>query len=130
MLIFSAGILFASCGSSSGGGEASLDGDLTYEVVGTPGESVQLSQSNYDGNTFNFETLEAIQIPQSGNASGDLPDGDYEGYQLQASPFGGDIQNLTLRLLSDGEVLGETSEPDPNSGVWIVEVGNIPDFNQ
>lgn len=110
-----------------GSDDVSLNGDLSYEVEGTEGSSVFLSKNSYIGTNAQFETLGGIQIPSTGIASGDLEDGDYDGYQLSASGFSGESSSITLRLLSDGEILGETNTPDEN-GIYMVEVGEIPDY--
>ncbi len=110
------------CGTDSDPG-ASLDGDLSYEVQGAEGEEVMISKTTYDGDEVRFETVTSVTVP----AEGDLENGNYEGYQLQASPFGEETPDITLRLLSDGEVLGETSSPTEN-GVFLVEVGEMPEF--
>lgn len=119
-------LMFSSCKKDSGG--PSLDGDLRYLVEGNEGASVFLSFNSYTENEINFETIGGVTINSSGSAEGDLEDGNFSGYQLQASSFGGDTPSITLKLLSDGEVLGETDQPN-NDGIYIVEVGEIPEFD-
>ncbi|MDR9417652.1 hypothetical protein [Gracilimonas sp.] len=85
-----------------------------------------MSACSSDGGTF--ETIGQVTISSSGSAEGDLVDGDFIGYQLSASPIGSDSPDITLTLLSDGEVLGETSEPN-SDGIFTVEVGEIPEFD-
>lgn len=117
------------CGLFGGNGDdgASLDGDLSWRVEADPGVelTVTISRSYYDGSSVDFSTLRSYGI-EEGSASGDLEDGDYEGYRLQASPFGGGHtpSSVTLQLLSDGDVVEETSETQ--DGVWMVEVGDFP----
>ncbi|WP_390297713.1 hypothetical protein [Gracilimonas halophila] len=101
---------------------------MRYLVEGNEGESVFLSFNAYTENEINFETIGTVTINSSGSAEGDLEDGNYSGYQLQASSFGGDNPSITLKLLSDGDVLGEIDEPN-NDGIYIVEVGEIPEFD-
>lgn len=120
LVIFSISIM--GCGSGSGSG-SKLDGDLSYVVEGDQGAEMVISKTTYDGDEVNFSTVENITVP----AEGDLQDGDYKGFVLQASPFGGGSPNITLQLLSDGNVIGETSSPNEN-GVYLVEVGNLPDL--
>lgn len=121
-------VALTSCGSGSDGG-ASLAGDLSYEVQTDGNMSIQISRSYYDGSSVSFSTVESVETSSSGSASGDLQDGDYQGYRLQASPIGSaDPSSLTLRLLSDGEVLAETS--NPQNGVWIAETGDFPELPQ
>ena len=96
-------------------------------VEGSEGETVFLSYNAYTSDGGTFETLGQVTIPSLGSVEGDLNDGDFSGYQLSASPIGGEDPNITLTLLSDGEVLGETSEAN-NEGIFTVEVGEIPDF--
>ncbi len=121
-------LLLSGCGIF-GSDDASLDGDLSYEVEGSEGDTVFLSKNSYIGTSGEFETLANVQIPESGIASGDLEDGNYDGYQLHASPVGGENPTITLRLLSDGDVLGEEDTPTED-GIYIVEVGDIPDFSE
>lgn len=120
-------LLVSGCGIF-GSDEASLDGDLSYEVEGSEGDTVFLSKNSYIGTSAAFETLTTVQIPASGVVSGDLEDGNYDGYQLQASPYGDNNLSITLRLLSDGDVLGEEDTPNEH-GIYVVEVGDIPDFS-
>lgn len=120
-------LLLAGCGIFGSDDDVSLDGDLSYEVHGSEGQSVFLSSNSYSGTTASYETVGSVTIPESGVASGDLEDGDYDGYQLAASGISGEEPSITLRLLSDGEVLGETSSPTED-GIYMVEVGDIPDF--
>ncbi|TYP93355.1 hypothetical protein LX73_1056 [Fodinibius salinus] len=120
-------VSLTSCGSGSDDG-ASLAGDLTYEVQTDADISIQISRSYYDGSSLEFSTVESVQTSSSGSASGDLQDGDYKGYRLQASPIGGtEPSSLTLRLLSDGEVIAETSSPQSGQNIWIAETGEFPD---
>lgn len=123
LIIFSISLM--GCGSGSGSGAGSLDGDLSYVVEGDEGEEMVISKTTYDGEEVQFSTVENVTVP----AEGDLADGDYEGFVLQASPFGGGSPDVTLKLLSDGEVLGKTSSPDEH-GVFTVEVGNLPDLSE
>lgn len=126
VLVLSFMLIFSSCKKDSGG--PSLDGDLRFLVEGDEGASVFLSYNSYMENEIMFETIGGVTINSSGTAEGDLEDGNYSGYQLQASAFGGDTPSITLKLLSDGEVLGQTDEPN-NNGIYIVEVGDIPEFD-
>lgn len=127
ILIVVLGVSLSACGlfGSDDDSGASLGGDLSWRVEGQEGLTVQISRGYYDGSSFNFSTVESADL-SGGSASGDLEDGDYTGYQLQASPYGGSSSaSLTLQLLSDGDVLEETSEPNEN-GIWMVEVGEMP----
>ncbi len=128
LVIFVVGGLSA-CGLFGGNDDdPSLDGDLSWRVMADEDVelTVTISRSYYDGSSVNFSTLRSYGV-ENGRASGDLEDGDYEGYRLQASPFAGGHtpSSVTLQLLSDGEVLEETSETQ--DGVWIVEVGEFPE---
>lgn len=121
--------LFAiSCSTDSGGG-VSLDGDLRYQVEGSEGETIYLSVNRYTESGGSFETIGEVTVSSSGTAEGDLQDGNYTGFQLQGSGQGGNEPNVTLKLLGDGDVLGEADEPNSN-GIFMVEVGNIPNHNQ
>lgn len=126
-------LTLSSCGLFGGNedGGPSLDGDLSWRVEAD--ESVELtvtiSRSYYDGSSVNSSTLRSYGL-ENGSASGDLEDGEYEGYRLVASPFGGGHtpSSVTLQLLNDGEVLKETSETQ--DGIWMVEVGEFPDTSE
>ncbi len=117
-------------GSNSDEGPT-LDGDLSWRVEAD--ESVELtvtiSRSYYDGSSVNSSTLRSYGL-ENGSASGDLEDGEYDAYRLQASPFGGGHtpSSVTLQLLNDGEVVKETSETQ--DGIWMVEVGDFPDTSE
>lgn len=119
-------LVLASCSSDSGGG-ASLDGDLRYLVEGSEGETVSLSATSFTKTEGNFETLGSVTIESTGTAEGDLEDGDFSGYQLQATSYGSEDVDITLKLLGDGDVLGETSETN-SEGIYMVEVGDIPSY--
>lgn len=130
-LVFTAvfiGLFFTACSTDSGD-SPSLDGDLRYLVEGSEGETVYLSYNSYTSEGGTFETIGEVTIPSSGSSEGDLVDGDFVGYQLSASPMGEDNPDITLTLLSDGEVLGETSETN-SDGIFTVEVGEIPHFGE
>lgn len=60
--------------------------------------------------------------------TGDLEDGDYEAYRLQASGVGETPESLTLKLLNDGEVQKSTDTPEEDQDIWMVQVGEFPDF--
>jgi len=116
------------CDSGGGNSGASLNGDLSWRVEGEDGLTVTISRTQIEGSSsFSFSTVTTATI-SDGSASGDLEDGDFDGYQLQASPNGGDRSaDLTLQLRSDGEVLKESSEPQSDIAVWLVEAGDVPD---
>lgn len=120
------GLVVSACSSDSGS-NVSLDGDLRYLVEGPEGETVYLSYNSYTSDGGTFETIGEVTTSSSGTAEGDLEDGNYTGYQLSASPVGDDSPDITLKLLSDGEVLGETSEAN-SDGIFTVEVGEIPEY--
>ncbi len=121
-------LFMISCSTDSGSGP-SLDGDLRYQVEGSEGETVYISVNRYTESGGSFESIGEVTISSTGTAEGDLKDGNYTGYQLQASPRGEDQPDVTLKLLGDGEVLGKTSETN-NNGIFMVEVGDIPDHDQ
>lgn len=105
--------------------DTSLDGDLSWRVEGPDGITVHIWRSSWDGETRNSSAVTSAEI-SDGSASGDLENGDYVGYQLRASTdFGEEPDSFTLQLLSNGNVLGETSE-STSEGTWVVEVGELP----
>lgn len=118
-LVFS----LSACGLFGGDDGASLDGDLSWRVSGPEGISVQLTNSSWDGESWSGSSR-TVSL-SGGTATGDLEDGDYEGYQLQASGFGETPESLTLQLRNDGDVVEETSEPNEND-IWMIEVGEMP----
>ena len=92
------GLLFTGCSIFGSGSDGPpLDGDLSYEVSGDEGTSVYISRTAYRDGEINFSTIGGVTSP----ASGDLEDGDYDGYVLQASPVGGGEPDITLRLMSN-----------------------------
>lgn len=125
--VFAIAVLVLGCDRNGDDGP-SLQGDLSYRVEGEEGLTVQITKESWDGETYNAATVESVEL-SGGSASGNLENGDYEGYRLQASSSGGASSSLTLQLLSDGEVLGETSEPNEN-GIWIVKEGEMPDYSE
>jgi|AntRauTorcE11897_2_1112592.scaffolds.fasta_scaffold00167_21 hypothetical protein len=125
LLILSLMLVFSSCKKDSGG--PSLDGDLRYLVEGNEGESTFLSFTSYTENEINSATIGGVTLNSSGSEEGDLEDGNFSGYQLFASSLSGDTPSITLKLLSDGDVLGETNELS-GDGFYIIEVGDIPEF--
>jgi hypothetical protein len=124
-------VTFAACGTDSDdGSSASLNGDLSFEVESSSAVDVLISRNYFDGSSIDFQLVESEPFPEGGGTiSGDLEDGDYEAYQLAASLQGGVSADLTLRLISDGEVLGETSEAN-SDGIYVVQVGEFPDFGE
>ena len=114
----------AGCGDDSSNADK-LDGDLSFEVTGESGIDLVISVTEATDNSASFSTVDNVTTP----AEGDLDDGDFKGYVLQASPVGlGDEPDITLKLLSDGDVVEETSSAT-DDGVFLIEIGDVPDFS-
>ena len=123
--IFVVALLITGCGIfGSGSSGPPLDGDLSYEVEGAEGETVYISRTAFMNDEANFSTIGSVTSP----GSGDLEDGDYDGYILQASPLGGGEPDITLRLMSNDKKLGETSTIT-DDGIFLIEKGDIPDLS-
>lgn len=122
-------VSLAGCGLFGSNDDApSLNGDLSWRLEAD--EEVELTVTmygdSYDGSSVDSDHLGSYGLTD-GSASDDLEDGDYEAYRLSASPFAGGATppSVTLQLLSDGEVLAETSEAQ--DGSWEIKVGEFPD---
>lgn len=74
--------------------------------------------------------LEQDLGPDETSCDGVSPD-DFDGVRVSVSLVSGST-DLTLRLLSDGEVVEEATEREDFGGgeAWIVEAGEIPDLTQ
>lgn len=103
-----------------------LAGDLSFQIEGEPGVSAFIAISYSQGLSFEGETIGSREIPEEGFYSEELENGDYDAYQISASIADPD-RNFTLRLISDGEILDETSSPNED-GLYIVQEGDFPDF--
>ncbi len=121
LLAFFVALPLTGCDSDD---DADLSGDLSWEVEATAGTSVFVFPSTWDGNTFSGDG-NTQSIPESGELTGNIPSGDYEGISLQVSVMGGNPEFLVARLYSDGQLLGETDSPNED-GVYVVEVGDMP----
>jgi hypothetical protein len=117
-------------GDNGNGGGGGLGGDLSWRAQGQSGLTISLSRVQYTDTGLSSSTLGTFTL-SGGEASGDLEDGSFAGYELRATPASGDrTASLTLQLRSDGEVIGETSDPEPNQPTWVVEVGETLDLSQ
>lgn len=129
LLLISALVLtFAACSSDSdsdNGGSASLDGELTVETTAPQGSVFFLTVATWDGNNGDF-TSDTITIPQGGQHTFEIENGNYEGIEITLGPVG-EIESVRLSLLSDGEVIAETESP-VSDGAYMLTVGSIPDF--
>jgi hypothetical protein len=98
-------------------------------VEGEDGLTYSVTRSAYDGSSYTGGTVVSFQTLEGGSESGDLEDGDYEAYRLAASVLEDESSaSLTLKLLNDGNVIGETSEPYED-GRWVIEKGDFPDVD-
>ncbi len=139
-LLVAAGLLAVGCdsGGSNGGGDP-LDGDLSYEVEGSAQVSITESffYSTGDGpcqstqsNISSSLPIEVDLEPEDVGCDGVEPS-EFDGVQVTVSQLTGPM-DVTLRLVSDGEVVEEATEPESFGGgeAWIVEAGEIPDLSQ
>lgn len=113
------------------GDDDHLDGNLTVEVEAPAGTSIQFTTETWDGESYDGSS-ETVSIPDSEMLEEDIENGNYEGVRAQVSyGFRGEPDYLVLRLLSDGEVIDETSTPEEDGdfeGMYIVEEGDFPDW--
>ena len=126
VLLISCSLIVAGCGIFGSDDGNPLAGDLSYSIEGTPGTSVFLATSHSEGMNFEGQTIGSREIPSSGVFSEELDGGDFDAYQISGS-IGDPDDTITLRLLSNGDVLDETSERDENE-LFVVKYGEFPDF--
>lgn len=125
---------------SGGNSDDPLAGNVSYQLEGGSAQ-VSVSESYFystgDGfcqatraHTSSSLPIEVDAEPEEVNCEGVEP-GNYDGVRVTVSHLTGSM-DLTLTLLSDGEVIDEASEPTSFGGgeAWIVEAGEIPDFSQ
>lgn len=130
-------LLFAlpACDSS---GDAGIDGDLSFRLEGAEGTTVGVGENYFSTDGARSESS-SVTIDGDGTIEQDLDDG-HGGVRVTATlGHGTDTAlnrgtetSLTLSLLSNGEVIDETSEPNTEHGarVYAVEAGEIPDFSE
>lgn len=116
-------LLFTACSDDD---TDPLAGDLSFQIEGEPGVSAFMAVSHSQGLNFEGETIGSRTIPEDGFLSEDLENGDFDAYQISASIAEDDV-DFTLRLISDGDILDEASEPNED-GLYLVKVGEFPDF--
>jgi hypothetical protein len=138
-LLFIFPLLLLGCDSSGSNGGNPLDGDLSYEVDGSAQVSITESffYSTGDGpcqstqsNVSSSLPIEVDLEPEDVNCDGVSPS-EFDGVRVTVSQLTGPM-DVTLRLLSDGDVVTEATEPESFGGAeaWVVEVGEIPDLTQ
>lgn len=113
------------CDSSSSSDSASLD-NITIEATAPAGSGFFLTVELWDGEEADFE-FQTITIPESGVFTVDVEGGPFVGVGAILGPIG-DVDGVRLAILSDGDVVAETTTPD-SDGAYTVEVGTIPDFD-
>ncbi len=119
-----ASLVLAGCSSDDDGNP--LAGDLAFQIEGEPGVTAFMAISYSTGLEFHGETIDFREIPEDGFYMEELDGGDFDAYQVSANPGDADV-DFTLRLLSDGDVLDEASQPDEGS-IYTVQYGEFPDF--
>ena len=122
-ILLTAGFILSACSDDT---SDPLAGDLSFQLEGEPGVSAFMAVSNSQGMTFDGQTIGSREIPEDGFYSEDLENGDYDAFQISASIADTDV-DFTLRLISDGDILDETSSPNED-GIYIVQEGEFPDF--
>ena len=114
----------AACDSNDDDG-GDLDGDLSVRVEGASGLTIFVSPTYVRGTSIDAESTSET-IPSSGVFEMDLEDG-AEGIQVDVTVDGG--EDLTLQLLSDGDVIEEDTTPEPfdnpafDTDVYTVQAG-------
>ena len=139
LAIFPLLLLGCDSGGSNGGSGNPLDGDLSYEVEGSAQVSItesyfystgdgpcQSSQSNVSSSL----PIEVDLEPEEVGCEGVNPS-DFDGVRVTVSHLTGSM-DITLRLLSDGDLVEEATEAESFGGgeAWIVKAGEIPDLSQ
>lgn len=132
-------LLLLGCDSGSNNGGSPLDGSLTLEVDGSDA-LVSVSESYFyttgDGICQTSRSDVSVEVPidqplgpDETNCDGVNPD-DFNGVRVSVSLLSGST-GLTLRLLSDGEVVEEATERENFGGgeAWVVEAGEIPNLS-
>ena len=122
-------LLFAlpACDSS---GNAGINGDLSFRLEGPEGTTVGVAESYFSTDGSSSQATN-VTIEGDGSIEQDLEDGN-GGVRVTATLHHGTETSLTLSLLSNGEVIDETSEANTESGarVYAVEAGEVPDFSK
>ena len=132
-------LLLLGCDSSGSNGGTPLDGDLSYEVEGSAQVSITESffYSTGDGlcqstqsNVSSSLPIEVDLEPEDVDCDGVDPS-NFNGVRVTVSQLTGSM-DITLRLLSDGDLVTEATEPESFGGgdAWIVEAGETPDLAQ
>jgi len=140
-LLFILPLLLLGCdrGGSNGGSGNPLDGDLSYDVDGSAQVSITESffYSTGDGlcqstqsNVSSSLPIEVDLEPEDVDCDGVDPS-NFNGVRVTVSQLTGSM-DITLRLLSDGDLVTEATEPESFGGgdAWIVEAGETPDLAQ
>jgi hypothetical protein len=130
-------LLLLGCDSSGSNGDNPLDGDLSYEVNGSAQVSITESffYSTGDGPCQSTQSNVSSSLPIKVDLEPDDVDCDgvapseFDGVRVTVGQLTGSM-DITLRLLSDGDVVTEATEPESFGGAeaWVVEVGAIPDL--
>ncbi len=113
------------CDSSSSSDSQTFD-NITIETTAPAGSNFFKTVYFWDGEEADFE-FESITIPESGVFTFGLDGGPYVGVGATLGPIG-DVDGVRLAILSNGDVVAETSTPD-SDGSYNIEVGNIPDID-
>jgi hypothetical protein len=134
-------VTLAGCdsGGSNGGGGGALSGTLTYEVDGPSGEPIGVSEEFFwtqDGNPDCFANrstnkstpVEGEELSVSSVSNCDRDPDDFDGVRITVTPSN-DV-DLTVRILSDGDVVEETSETTDLDGFqgYRISIGETFDF--
>lgn len=132
--------MLTGCDSGGDNGGGPLSGDLSLQVEGPSGTTVSVSEEYFWTQNGNPECLSArtsggtlpldqdLGLSSVSNCERDADD--FDGVRVSVTPS--DI-DLTIRILSDGDVVAETSETSTVNGseLYRVSVGetfSISDF--
>lgn len=138
-LLLAATLVGCDSGGGNGGNGGPLSGNLTYEVDGPDGATIGVSEQYFwvqNGNPDCFasrSTNKSVPVDEElgvDNVSNcDRATDDFDGLRVSVTP-NSDV-DLTVRILSDGDVLEETSETTEQNGFesYRVSVGETFDFS-
>lgn len=129
----------AGCGLF-GSDDDPLDGTLTYEVEGPSegqisvartyfytGESCKVTRSSTERLPFEDTLTPEQDSERNQSTCTDVDLNSFDGVRVSVTfpPTPGASDGLTVRLLSDGDVIDDATAPREGR-TWVVEAGNVP----
>jgi hypothetical protein len=128
-ILFTLMMALTACSSSSDSDSddstALLDGELTVEVRSPSDEIFGMFIGTWDGESSTTENI-TFNIPEEVYVH-EIAAERAEGVYITMGPV---VEGTRLTLLSDGEVLAETTEPtegEDDAEFYLIEYGSIPD---